>query len=93
MIRLRQSENDLLLDFDDYEDYDSFDEIIEKLKKQFRIHITEQIDGPESRVWRFRLEDREFSLHNNPYGNYLKASTESSKAKLKEILPIMDFLF
>lgn len=87
MISLRESDNALLVDFDDYESYEAFDEIVVKLKQLFKVTIEEELDGPESRVWKLSIDKHPFSLHNNPYGNYLKASTEDSKKKLNALLP------
>jgi len=93
MISVRESDNDLFVDFNDHEDYDSFDDIISLLKKYFTIQVLEQLDGPESRVWKMLIENVPISLHNNPYGNFLKATTQESKEKLRSLLPKIKIYF
>lgn len=43
------------------------------------------MDGPDSRVWKFELKGAKLALHNNPYGNTLRAYDDMGKAILREI--------
>lgn len=68
------------------QDWDGFDSIAAYLQSQHHAIPTEQLDGPESRVWKFSVGDSSISLHNNPEGNYLKAAGDKSLKALHAIV-------
>jgi hypothetical protein len=75
------------------EDWDDFDKILEKFKSAFLLKIMEAIDGPESRVWQIELDQFPMSLHNNPYGNYLKATEQKSIEYLRIRVDDLELMF
>lgn len=85
-IILRASNNaELIADFKTLEDWEAFEVIANTIIEKLNAQVKEKLDGPDARVWVFRVNDIDFSLHNNPYGNYLMATTEPSKEILKQI--------
>lgn len=84
MIIAKEEETRYIIDFCDIENWDGFDEIILKLKKEFNAIVIEKIDGPESRIWFLDIDGIRLSLHNNPYGNYLKANSPESISYLRD---------
>jgi hypothetical protein len=93
MITDREDANSYMIDFADNEDWEGFDKIVLKLTKEFNAIVIEKNDGPESRVWRLEIEGIPLSLHNNPYGNYLKASSPESISYLKETIDKFRIVF
>jgi hypothetical protein len=86
MITVRDTNKDFIIDFDTLESWDDFETIMDILRKSYDVKVINQIDGPDSRVWDIKLDNFLFSLHNNPYGNYLKAKEPSSIQYLKDTL-------
>lgn len=84
-ITLREEDNALMADFKVLENWDSFDEIISLLKSRYRVEIEAQLDGPDSRVWMIKINGVSISLHNNPYGNFLKGRSGESKELIRQI--------
>lgn len=89
MVKIREHRGTEVLDFIDLEDWEDFDKIFDILKKKFTIELVEQIDGPESRVWIMTIDGLDFSLHNNPYGNYLKPRGKESESFLQKMTPLL----
>lgn len=93
MVNINQNNGISILDFCDLESWESFDEIISILKSKYDVQIVEENDGPESRVWFINIDGYSFSLHNNPYGNYLKPRNAASDEYLNRILPKLSIDF
>lgn len=94
MITTRINDNCLLVDFDKYyEDWDAFEVIAAKLNDFLGAKVIYKADGPESRVWLININGEQISLHNNPYGNYLKAESAQSQIVLQNMLPKLNELF
>lgn len=93
MIAVTQKDNFTVIDFSTLEDWNSFDKILSLLKEHFDAKIVEQIEGPESRVCFINIHDHIFSLHNNPYGNYLKPRNSASNKLIQELLPKFKEIF
>jgi hypothetical protein len=93
MIIANEEDAKYIIDFCDEEDWDGFDNIIIKLKKEFDAKVLEKIDGPESRIWYLEIEGFHLSLHNNPYGNYLKADSSESIRYLKDTIEKFKVVF
>lgn len=68
------------------QDWDGFDSLASYLQSQHHATPTEKLDGPESRVWKFSIGDSLISLHNNPEGNYFKATGDRSQKALQKIV-------
>jgi hypothetical protein len=68
------------------QDWDGFDSLAGYLQSQHHATPTEKLDGPESRVWKFSIGDSLISLHNNPDGNYFKATGDESQKALQKIV-------
>ncbi len=83
MITQREEKDSYIIDFCDKEDWDAFDYIIKTLKTKFNARVINKLDGPESRIWDLDIEGVPLSLHNNPYGNYLKATSFEARDYLK----------
>lgn len=83
MITHRENASGYMIDFGDNEDWNGFDKIMIRLKKEFNAAVIEKNDGPESRVWHIKIDGVPLSLHNNPYGNYLKATSVEAIDYLK----------
>jgi hypothetical protein len=86
MITIRNTNENFIIDFDTLESWDDFENIIEILKKSYDLKVTNKLDGPESRIWDIELDGLLYSLHNNPYGNYLKAVNPKSIQYLRDTL-------
>jgi hypothetical protein len=93
MVTVREIDDSFVIDFSDLEDYDDFDVLVEKLKEKFDVKIREKLDGPESRVWKLQMDGFILSLHNNPYGNYLKASSPEAISFLKSTIEQISVIF
>lgn len=66
-------------------DWDGFDSLAQYLVQVQHARVLEQLDGPDSRVWKFELKGAKLAMHNNPYGNTLRAYDDTGKAILSEI--------
>jgi hypothetical protein len=86
MITTRNTDDNFIVDFDTLEGWDDFEKIIEILKRSYDVKIINKIDGPESRLWDIQLDGFLYTLHNNPYGNYLKANNIKAIQYLKDTL-------
>lgn len=84
-LSIREERNVMYIDFNLLEDWNSFDIIVQVLVNYFKAKVIKGVDGPESRVWTFTIDDSIISLHNNPYGNSLKGKTYESHNILKFI--------
>ena len=93
MITIRDTDEDFIIDFFPLESWDDFETIIDTLGKAYDVQVIDRIEGPESRIRDITLDALPFSLHNNPYGNSLKAKDAASIQYLKEILPRLTVLF
>ena len=93
MITQREEKDVFIIDFFEQENWDAFDNIIKTLKEKFDIEIIEKSDGPDSRIWDLLIDGVPLSLHNNPYGNYLKATSPESINYLRESIEKFKIVF
>lgn len=93
MITDREDTNSYMIDFNDHEDWNGFDYIISRLKDELNAKVLQQNDGPDARVWHLEVEGVLLSLHNNPYGNYIKASSPTSIIYLKNTINKLKSIF
>lgn len=70
---LRNTKKGTILDFNNLRDWESFDKIAAILQNYFHATLLTKVDGPESRVWSFMVDDEIIALQNDPYGNFLKS--------------------
>lgn len=80
---LVNEKDSLVIHFNELEDWDSFETILEILCKYFSAQILKRVDGPESKIVAITIEGNDMELVNNPYGNYLRASSDSAKNILR----------
>jgi len=93
MIASREDGDSYIIDFCDLEDWNGFERIFDLLSEKFIVEIRNKIDGPESRIWHFDMDGVPVSLHNNPYGNYLKGASAESVDYLKGVIDKIRFIF
>ncbi len=82
---LIESEKDTILDFVEFQEWESFEKIVTILKERYNAIPILNAEGPESKVWEFLIDDIQLRLFNNPYGNFIKGSTEEQKNLLMRI--------
>lgn len=66
----------LVLDFITLPTWEDFDSLEKYIVKYFSATLLRNINGPESKVSFFEIENKEISLHNNPYGNSFKGALD-----------------
>ena len=75
----------LCLNFNEYNYWESIEDIIQIVKQNYNIKITDFIDGPDSRICKLKINNYNYSLIYNSYGSYLKSLDEIGDAFLYEI--------
>jgi hypothetical protein len=87
MARYETTSKDVLgADIVAIQDWEGFDSLARYLKTEHGARPIEQLDGPESRVWKFEIDGKVIALHNNPDGNYFKAIGQESQDVLKVVI-------
>lgn len=87
-MHLFEHETGLILFFSELNDYDDIEIIADRFEKILNAKVLNKLDGPYSRVWDLEIDNEKLQLiADDSYGSSLKAVTESSKRKLKELIP------
>ena len=77
---------EIVCEFLDLVDYDSIETIGEILTNYFHAVIVDRLDGPSERIWKFKINELDFTLYNDPYGNSIKGKTKESEKELSNIV-------
>jgi hypothetical protein len=76
------------------ENYGDIEKIASILENEFEMTIGKKLDGPDTRIWHLNTEGGEILLINDdPFGNFLRAESESGKSFLKRLLPKLEARF
>lgn len=81
----------LILYFSELQGYEDIELIAEKFQEVFKARILNKLDGPYSRIWDLEIDGEKFQLiADDPYGSSIRTTDESSKNKLKELIPVIE---
>ncbi len=86
-----EKEDSTQLHFNVLESWDDFEVIVNLLIDKYNFKIISKLDGPESRIWVATKKDIRVSIHNNPYGNYIKAIGVNNVSMLHYIYNTWDY--
>ncbi len=62
-LTLTRNENGLLEAWADAPNWRQGDELVSYLKRQFGAHIIHKAEGPDARMWKLKVSDKEITIH------------------------------
>jgi len=88
-MHLFESKDSTIVFFSELQDYDDLEIIAQRFVVELNAKIIKKLNGPYSRVWELEIGNEKFQLiADESYGSSLKALSESSRKKIKELMPI-----
>lgn len=89
-MHLFENLENLILYFSELQNYDDIEIIAQRFEKAFNAKVVNKLDGPYLRIWDLQIENEIMQLvADDPYGSSLRALSDSSRSKLKELMPLI----
>lgn len=74
------------ISFNNYEYWEGVDEILTILKNNFNVIVIEDLEGPDSRIIKFNIDDNIYLLQYDSYGTILKPNTSKAVEFMKVMI-------
>ena len=78
MIKNRIIEDEIVYDFIDLDLEDDMQIIVANLSNNYMVKVIDKIEGPGTIIWEVDINNHEFYIVNNSWGNFLKPLNERS---------------